>query len=230
MNRLSLERSGSIVGSTRSEGPPIESSRQEEGARVVPDGPAAAQPDDSPFVAAVLAREARAVEEFAERMRLVPRVLSVLNRRHGCALDEHELADLGQDVQILVWRKLDEFRGPAVLEAWVYGITCLEYLNARRARARLAQRAVPLADGREPEAPRVDAEPAERATEVAAALATLDPSQAAVLRLRLFEEISFKAIGERLGVPENTAKTRFHRGLLALKERLRTRESGGRPR
>src|SRR5262245_47547866 len=61
-----------------------------------------------------------ASRRFIDRMRCIPKILSVLNARSGRPLDGHDLRDLTQDTLMAVWKKLDRFEGRASLETWAY--------------------------------------------------------------------------------------------------------------
>ena len=67
------------------------------------------------------------------------------------------------------------------------------------------------------------AEPDERAfrDSLAAALAELPADQRAVVHLKLWEGLTFEQIAELLGIPPNTAASRYRYGLDKLRERLR---------
>jgi RNA polymerase sigma-70 factor, ECF subfamily len=54
-----------------------------------------------------------------------------------------------------------------------------------------------------------------------AALAELPAEQRAVVHLKLWEDMTFEAIAETLGIPLNTAASRYRYGLDKLRERLR---------
>jgi RNA polymerase sigma-70 factor (ECF subfamily) len=175
---------------------------------------------ESSLIRAVLAGNAAAQDTFVGRMRCVPRILSVLNARRGAPLDEHALADLAQDTMLVIWRKLSEFREPSTLEAWAYGIAYLEFRNAARRRARTRLRNVALSPDAEPISGEThETEPAP-VDDIETALSRLDAEDYAVIRLRHDENLSFDAIGQHLGVPMNTAKTRYHRSLKRLREWL----------
>ena len=63
---------------------------------------------------------------------------------------------------------------------------------------------------------------------VYAGLESLEEDEAAVVRLKHFEDLTFERLAEVLGIPTNTAKTRYYRGMRKLRRRLaeRTRTSG----
>ncbi len=57
--------------------------------------------------------------------------------------------------------------------------------------------------------------------QLAAALAELPPEQRAVVHLKLWEGLTFEAIAATLGIPLNTAASRYRYGLDKLRARLR---------
>lgn len=164
---------------------------------------------------------------WLKRLRCVPRILAVQNRRFGGQLDRHELADLAQDVFLVVWRKLSDFQPGTAVESWVYRICYLELMNALRKRSR-RQRALDEVARRADEedeliVPRQrmgDYEDLHRGFE------TLDPQEAEILRRKHFQEETFEEIARELEIPMGTAKTRYYRGLTKLREFLRNHEEG----
>lgn len=192
---------------------------QEPGQRSEADS--SSESSDAALVRKVLQRESSACEHFVARMRCVPRILASLNARHGRALDDETLTDLAQDTVVIVWRKLAEYRDPGPLEAWVYGIAYLEFRNACRRWARSRKRHVPLSDVRDVGSTQ-ESEPEEPGSnDIELALGRLDPEDSSIIRLRHDHDLSFDAIGQQLGMPMNTAKTRYHRSVQALREWLR---------
>jgi RNA polymerase sigma-70 factor (ECF subfamily) len=70
-------------------------------------------------------------------------------------------------------------------------------------------------------APADDPDEATFRAELSAALAELPPEQRAVVHLKLWEGLTFERIAESLGIPLNTAASRFRYGLDKLRARLR---------
>ena len=54
------------------------------------------------------------------------------------------------------------------------------------------------------------------------ALERLGGVEAETIRIKHFEGLTFEAVGVRLGIPTNTAKTRYYRGMLRLEKLLRS--------
>lgn len=168
------------------------------------------------FVAAVIQGQQEAVVVFEERIRCVPRIMAALNARRGRPFGEHDLADLAQNTVMIAFRKLPEYEPLAPLEGWLYRMCCYEFLNALRRRDR---------DRRIVSTEEVDDHPDAAATdstehdEVHLALERLGGIEAEIIRLKHFDELTFAELATRLAIPENTAKTRYYRGLDKL-ERL----------
>jgi RNA polymerase sigma factor (sigma-70 family) len=180
---------------------------------------------DAALVRAVLENDPTARESFVARMQCVSKILAALNSRQGRPLDDDTLADLAQDTVIVVWRKLPEFCAPGPLEAWVYGIAYLEFRNACRRKSRARTRQVPLSAAMRATSEQESESDSPPWDDIEMALSRLDPEDCSVIRMRHDEELSFDAIGARLGVPMNTAKTRYHRGLQKLREWFRRKSN-----
>ncbi len=70
-------------------------------------------------------------------------------------------------------------------------------------------------------APSLDADEAVFRRRLQEALAELPTDQRAVLHLKLWENLTFDAIAEALGIPANTAASRYRYGLDKLRQKLR---------
>ncbi len=182
---------------------------------------------DGAFVEQVLAGDREAVRRFVERMRCVPRILVRKNAQLGRPLSDHEIEDLGQEVLAALWRKLPQYNGTAALETWAYRFCYLELMRHLRTKHGLPKQLEDPLEGStlEPQAPPPPSP--EDTARVLAALDGMDAEEADVIRLKHFEDMTFEAIGERLALSPNTAKTRYYRGLKKL-ERLLRETTGGR--
>jgi len=179
---------------------------------------------DEHLVRATLRGDAVSIERFGLRLLLVPRVLAAYNARNGRPFDPHELADLTQEVLTIVWGKLATFDTSRPLDAWLYRIALYEALNqARKKRRRerlLNEAAETIGRGIS-----FSESPAERYEDLHLGLAQLEEDEAAVIRLRHFDEHSFEDAAACLGIPVGTAKTRYYRGILRLRGLLSTSHS-----
>jgi len=197
--------------------------------------PESADPEsDRLLVRRVLGRDAGATDELLGRLRCIPAILRLRNRRLGGPLDDALLQDLAQDVLVALWPKLGQYGGAAPLEGWVYRFCVNKHLalvrdRGLRTRIEVSESALSDDSSDRPRAPRsqdvtpnehLDTELLERALE------TLDSQPAAIVRLKHFDEQTFDQIGARLDIPPNTAKTQYYRALKRLRETLTRRETG----
>lgn len=175
-------------------------------------------PSDTQLVRDVLAGDRQALEAFVSRSRCIPRMVAALNRRTGAPFDPHELDDLSQEVLVTVWEKLKTFEGKASLEAWVYRIALLKFLNRRRRKHSHSRTALGLeADEVQGETPlaRVEFEGLHHCLE------ELPLREADLLRAKHFEGRTFEEIADRTGTSSNTLKTRYYRARQRLETCLR---------
>lgn len=188
-------------------------------------GPAAHRADLQ-LVRRVVAGDPASLDAFIERLRCVPRILYRLNERFRGPLAEADLADLSQDVLVLIWEKLRTFQGRSTLETWVYGFCTLESMNRFRRskrRKRLSQGGYDAAVQSVP-APEVTQSMEYESIEIG--LAEVSPPEAEVIRLKHFEGKTFREIADQLSIPANTAKTQYYRGLDWLRRRVQTLDDG----
>lgn len=75
-------------------------------------------------------------------------------------------------------------------------------------------------EGRDPLFERLPGEGDERRQEIETALRRLPEEQRQVLVLKIWQEFTFEQIGEALGIPPNTAASRYRYALNALRKQL----------
>lgn len=180
---------------------------------------------DLDLVAASLRGESVAIDRLAYRLRCVATFLRAANARLGRPLNEHDLADLAQDVTLIILNKRHEYAGRAPLEAWIASICNLELHNGIRKKRRHAS-----TQYLEPEdlmnlTATATPDPGDE-ERILQALARLGGVEAETIRIKHFEGLTFEEIGQRLRISPNTAKTRYYRGMLRLKELLATEDHG----
>jgi RNA polymerase sigma-70 factor, ECF subfamily len=139
--------------------------------------------------------------------------------------------DLAQEVFVQVFRSIDSFRGESKLSTWLYRITVnlsrnrTKYL-ARRKKSRhqdLEESQLDTSDGvvgvtvGQVSRPDLEAFGSELERVVVHCLQDIDPEFREVLVLRDVEGLSYEEIGELLGVPPGTLKSRLHRARTELK-------------
>lgn len=173
---------------------------------------------DRALVRAALGSDPDAVARLVARLRCIPRMLAILNGRMGRVFSPEDLLDLEQETLTTLWPRMRDYTGEAALETWVYGFCFNGFMNGAR-KARRHRQVGPLEEQDlardEGSHRRADLE------RVLAGLARLDPREAAVIRLKYFEDLTFEEIGRRLALSPNTAKTVFYRGMRRLERLLR---------
>jgi RNA polymerase sigma-70 factor (ECF subfamily) len=176
--------------------------------------------EDQLLVEGFLAGAPEAQRRLMERLQLVARLLALFNRRRGCQLSRADLEDLAQDTQIKILEKLSTFRGEATLANWLYRFCLLEFANRirrtqRAARVQISQETVEERGGLVQSPDPLDYEILD------SALGKLGSPEADIVRLKHYEQLTFREIGKRLGLSPNTAKTQYYRGIAWLQRELR---------
>jgi len=174
---------------------------------------------DGRLIAEALRGRDESLLELSQRLRCVPRVLAILNARRGGYLTSHDLEDLRQDTLVIIWRKLRTFAGPGTLEMWAQKIAYFEFMNGFRDKRRKSERRAGEDVERVPAPPSGDLDP-ERYSRLEAALDELGSPEGDVVRLKHFEQLTFREIAERLDISANTVKSQYYRGIQRLKSML----------
>lgn len=160
--------------------------------------------------------------------------------------DPETARDLTQDAMVKVIQGLDSFDNRARFSTWLTRVAmnvCISYMRKRKLR-RHASLDAPMASGGggagASEGGRTFSDALEAAPEpsgqervetredrdmLLAALDTLDPDHRAVLVLRDGQDLDYQQIGEVLGVPIGTVKSRLFRARAALREAIEQRQS-----
>lgn len=144
--------------------------------------------------------------------------------------DHQDAEDAAQETFLSALRKLDRFRGDALLTTWLHRIA----VNACYDRLRKRQRE-PTPHRHEPDA--ADPEPvlADHAdevvgtTDVAAALARVPEEFRIAIVLADVQDLPYDEIARILGVATGTVKSRVHRGRIALARELGVPSDRGGP-
>lgn len=183
--------------------------------------------EDQVLVRAVLDGSAEARDRFCARVRCVGRILSVRNLDLGRPLDEHELADVAQEVTLAVWRRLRDYSGRASLETWVYKFCTLTLMGTlrRRRSAESIRAQIPAIDpaGAEP----AEARSSSDGAGIEGLLRHLSPRESEVIRLRHVDELGNAEISEVLGISVNSVKTHSLNGMRKLRSLLADRDTRG---
>lgn len=140
--------------------------------------------------------------------------------------DPADAEDITQIVLLSIHRARHTWRPERPFAPWWRAIARNAAIDALRSRTRRRAREIDLDDVPEPVAP-VEPAPGEAALDpaLAAALASLPPSQREALELVHGRDLSVAEAAAQLGVTSGALKVRAHRGIAALRRLL-----GGRAR
>jgi RNA polymerase sigma-70 factor (ECF subfamily) len=159
------------------------------------------------------------VEAFEPIVLRYQRVL--FNTAYRLLGDREDARDVAQGALVRAYEKLATFDTSRRFFSWIYKIGVNEALNARSRRRPGEPFKEPSASGGVEDA----LVARERSDTLQAALLRLSAEDREVIVLRHFAELSYAEIGEALGIPEKTVKSRLHEarqrlGRLLATERL----------
>lgn len=133
--------------------------------------------------------------------------------------------DATQEALLAIARKIHTFDGRSRFTTWCYRVATNAALDEARRRAR---RPSPVDVVPEPrsQGPAIDDLVADQ-LDVDAALARLSPDHRAAVALRDLVGLDYAEIGEVLGIPPGTVRSRIARGRAALADQLTMRDTQG---
>jgi RNA polymerase sigma-70 factor (ECF subfamily) len=141
---------------------------------------------------------------YAEHFAFVWRCL------RGLGVEEAQLDDAAQDVFVIVYRKLPEFRGESSARTWLYGIVRNVAANQRRSVSRRGpQDELPIDLAARGAGPEERAQDQQAAAFVARFLEGVGDKKRELFVLAVLEQMSIPEVAEALGIPLNTAYTRL---------------------
>jgi RNA polymerase sigma-70 factor, ECF subfamily len=169
--------------------------------------------EEAALVSAALGGDRRSMEKLLSQA--YDRMYPVCRRICGSDTDA---ADATQEAVILVMRNLSKFDGRSRFSTWCYRIATNASLDELRRRRRR-----PMPDDVMTLASRVDRDRVIEPDEVASARVDVDRAMAqipaefrAALALRELSGLDYAEIGELLGIPPGTVRSRIARGRAAL--------------
>jgi len=177
---------------------------------------AAAAPDEATLVAGCRRRDPDSLRGLMQLHG--GRVLGLLRNIVG---DPQTAESLAQEAFFKAFRSMDKFKDGTNFRVWLFTIarnTALDHLRREKS-ARVTP--VDLAEVPEPVEPRDgpvnDLEKQEQRERAREAVKRLPTGEREIVHLRIYEDLTWDAIAETLGIPEATARARMNRAL----ERLR---------
>ncbi len=146
----------------------------------------------------------------------------VIGRLYAAALlilrDEARAEDATQEALVAAWRDLSALRDPDRFDAWIHRLLARScYREARRGRRRWAvEMEVRPSQTVEPDpAPHL----ADR-DELERGFRRLDADQRSVIVLHYYLGLTLDEVGEALGIPPGTVRSRLHRATAAMRAAL----------
>lgn len=137
--------------------------------------------------------------------------------------------DVAQEVFVKVWRSLKTFDQKKSFKTWAFSIAKNSAIDHLRKKKAIPFSAFETEDGNNaltdvladpaPLPPEL-LEKADAAKMLSDAMATLSPNSRMVLLLRYNDHFTFREIGQSLGEPLHTVKSRHRRAILQLRTRL----------
>lgn len=154
------------------------------------------------------------------------RLHNVLYRMFG---RREEAAEVLQDGLIRAYRGLRQYQGGSTFYTWLYRIVVNSAISSqRKSRLRTVSandggdgRPLDLADDDPSSRPEHHLEELERSELIQDALGQVAEVFRAVLVLKEIDGLKYEEIGEILGIPVGTVRSRLHRARAELRERLR---------
>ncbi len=131
--------------------------------------------------------------------------------------------DALQDAFIKCWRNQDKLEEVQNVKAWIFRIALNTGRDVRETAWRRKRQSLPEDEGMvvsSQQSPPEILEHDERVVRLRAALKELRPEEQEVFLLRQNGELTYEEIGELLGVPPGTVKTRMRLALTKLRETL----------
>lgn len=159
----------------------------------------------------------------------------MLNMAYRITSDYQEALDAVQEAFLTAYRNLEKFRGESLFSTWLASIVINHAKNSMRKKGRLKKHeclsmndpltnkkgiiAIEHAD-RGP-TPLESLQKNELDMKVQECIGALDEDQRVVLVLREIEEYAYEEIGDMLGLPDGTVRSRLFRARALLKECLK---------
>jgi len=142
--------------------------------------------------------------------------------------DPNEAADATQEVFLVAFKRIRQFRQDSSFATWLYRIAVNHCTNRLQRRPEGVHFSLDSSEDGQALRKNLATEESQEETLIFAetqrrvrnALEFLPPEQRVVMELRFFQELKFEQIAEIVEAPLSTVKSRFYTGLEVLKIRL----------
>jgi RNA polymerase sigma-70 factor (ECF subfamily) len=137
--------------------------------------------------------------------------------------------DLLQEIFLLAYRKLPDFRGDSSVGTWLYRLAmnrCLDHLKSRQTRANGATTALDENQTTMPVSTRSRGDGEINKLDLERAIARLPEGARAAFILHDVEGFQHHEVAAILGISEGTSKSQVHKARLRLRALLTRREAG----
>lgn len=141
----------------------------------------------------------------------------IANLLYRLCFDRERVDDLMQEIFVRVWRGCQTFRGASKVSTFIFRIAYNHWISESR---KPRGRSVPLA-GIEGKDPSDVALGHERMNQVQEAIKQLPENDRIILVMSEYNGLSYEEIGEILGLPVGTVKSRMFYALQHLRDRLK---------
>jgi RNA polymerase sigma-70 factor (ECF subfamily) len=165
------------------------------------------------LLAAAVAGDAGAFDQLVG-----PRLARTWRLARAILGTDHEASDAVQDAWLTAWRQLPSLRDPERFDAWVDRIVVNACRMSVRRRGRV--REIRMVDDFDQASTSPGPEQLAEREALEAAFGRLSVDHRTILVLHHLEERPLVAIGEVLGIPVGTAKSRLHAARAALERAL----------
>jgi len=183
---------------------------------------------DAALVARARGGESAAFGQLVERHQdaLFNGICRLVSRRE-------DAEDLTQETFVKAYRGIGRFQGRSKFYTWLYSIAMNVVISYRRRKGALRHgNPISLHEGADPDGRPIDTPDPGRRPDVVAehrevqerieqGIAHLDDEHRTVVVLRDIQGFDYETIGELLGCPIGTVKSRLHRARLTLREKLK---------
>jgi RNA polymerase sigma-70 factor, ECF subfamily len=126
--------------------------------------------------------------------------------------------DIVQDSFLKAYEKLASFQFRSAFKSWLYRITINTAKNSLRSNKHtVSVDQVQLEVAEQCEANLIDKQLLQQAKKI---IKDLPDKQQSALKLRVFSDLSFKEVAQKLDCPYDTAKANYRHGLIKLQEKM----------